>query len=70
MKRVGLSDADIDDAFKKRIGNRYQNVSLAAEIFQKENRDQAVRWMFSRRNRAPSPDFREATPHHAQPRCD
>lgn len=36
MKNSGISDADIEDALRKRIANKYQNVQLAAEVFKHE----------------------------------
>jgi len=32
LKNTGISDEDLEDMLKKRIGNRYQNVQLAAEV--------------------------------------
>jgi hypothetical protein len=36
MKNSGISDADLEDALRKRIANKYQNVQLAAEVFKRE----------------------------------
>jgi predicted nucleic acid-binding Zn-ribbon protein len=36
MKNSGISDEDIEDALRKRVGNKYQSVQLAAEVCEHE----------------------------------
>lgn len=36
MKNSGISDEDLEDALRKRIGNKYQNVQLAAKVSEHE----------------------------------
>lgn len=36
MKSSGVSDQDVEEVIRKRIGNRYQNLELAAEVWQRE----------------------------------
>jgi len=36
LKNSGMSDEDLEDVLRKRIGNKYQNVQLAAEVSEHE----------------------------------
>ncbi len=36
MKGLGVSDVDAEEALRKRVGNKYQNLELAAEVWQRE----------------------------------
>jgi hypothetical protein len=36
LKNTGISDEDLEDLLRKRIGNKYQNIQLAAEVSEHE----------------------------------
>jgi hypothetical protein len=36
MRDSGISDEEIEDVLRKRVGNKYQNVQLAAEVCKRE----------------------------------